>query len=134
MILAPAATPPPLRPSRAAATVKCPLSNPLLKFKPGYYQIVTRRLAEFPLKRPRGRRTGTSKRSPGSACGYRGALSWMRRASLIFGTEPMALEAEAEAALLADELLARLVFAPGLCARAAYPPVLGLPALTLSVA
>jgi hypothetical protein len=37
-------------------------------------QIVTRRACQnFPLKRPRGRRTGTNKRSPGLACGYRGA-------------------------------------------------------------
>jgi hypothetical protein len=52
----------------------------------------------------------TNKRSPGRACGYRGAPSWTRPGALIFGTEPMELEAEAEAALLADELLARLVF------------------------
>jgi hypothetical protein len=39
-----------------------------------------------PLKRPRGRRTGTNKRSPGLACGYRGARFLTPAASLIFGT------------------------------------------------
>jgi hypothetical protein len=60
-----------------------------------------------PLKGPHGRRTGTNKRSPGLACGYRGARFLTPAASLIFGTDPMDLE---RAALLADQLLARIVY------------------------
>jgi hypothetical protein len=57
----------------------------MLKFELGHYQIVTRRLAEFSAQWPRGRRMKTNKRSPGLACGYRGARFLTPAASLIFG-------------------------------------------------
>jgi len=72
--------------------------------------------------------TGTNKRSPGLACGYRGARFLTPAARLIFGTDPMDLE---RAALLADQLLCahRLRAqrqarrgAPGLCHRAPHRP------------
>jgi hypothetical protein len=56
--------------------------HPLLKFKLGHYQIVTRRFAEFSAQKAAREAHQNDKRSPGLARGYRGARFLTPAASL----------------------------------------------------